>query len=68
MSREYRIVSDRWAGFEVQARRWWFPFWLQCRGQNGHHVNTHKTIEDAEAFAQRHAQYGGGVIKYLGRL
>jgi hypothetical protein len=24
---EYRIVRDNYAGFEVQRRTWWWPFW-----------------------------------------
>lgn len=25
----YRIVTDCYNGFEVQAWRWWWPFWMQ---------------------------------------
>lgn len=59
---EFRIVRDGFAGYEVQARRWWFPVWIQCGG-----TNTHKTLEDAEAFAVEFAKIGR-CIKYLGRL
>jgi hypothetical protein len=27
---KFRIVEDRFAGFEVQIKRWWFPVWIQC--------------------------------------
>ena len=57
---EYRIVRDMWAGYEVQIRRWWWPFWVQAD-----FANTHPTIDRAEEFAARHAQ---GVVKYLGRF
>ena len=30
MKNKYRIVSDNFQGFEVQIKRWWFPFWFQC--------------------------------------
>ena len=41
-----RIVTDGFAGYEVQTRYWFWPFWCQYR------TNTHSTIEDAEAYAR----------------
>lgn len=38
----YRIVEDRFAGYECQKWRLWFPFWTQIG-----FTNTHCTIEDA---------------------
>ena len=58
MSAEYRIVRDSFAGYEVQRRVWWWPFWRQCG-----FTNTHKTLEGAERYAEEHAQ---GCVKYLG--
>lgn len=55
---EYRVVYDRFAGYEVQVRRWWFPFWVQLGL-----VNTFSTLEAAELYAR-----AGGVAKYIGRL
>ncbi|MCU7531580.1 hypothetical protein LRM64_20430 [Prescottella equi] len=43
---EYRIVRDAWAGYEVQVRRWWLPFWVQ-KG----FTNTFSSIEDARDYA-----------------
>lgn len=60
MSPEYRIVRDTWAGYEVQIRRWWWPFWMQAGFSN-----THGSLEAAERWAAAHAQ---GEIKYLGRF
>lgn len=57
---EYRIVSDRYAGYEVQKRVWWWPFWRQVGFSN-----THSTIERAEAFALGDANR---IVKYLGSL
>lgn len=60
---EYRIVRDAYAGYEVQILRrilWIFPKWVQAGG-----TNTHKRVEDAEAYARAHA---AGVVKYLGDL
>lgn len=39
----YRIVRDRWLGYEVQVWRWWWPKWT-CAGFS----NTHSSIERAE--------------------
>ena len=61
--REYRIVTDNYAGYEAQMRRWWhYPFWVQLGG-----VNTHKSQEAAERHCKLHAQ-SGGVVAYLGSL
>lgn len=59
---EYRICIDRYAGYEVQIWRWWWPFWMQPR------TNTFSTIDAAEKFAERYARFGGGCVKYLGRI
>jgi hypothetical protein len=60
MRPEYRIVTDNWCGFEVQIRRWWWPFWTQADFSN-----THSSMEAAELWAARHAQKQ---VKYLGRF
>lgn len=56
----YRIVTDNYSGYEVQARRWWWPFWVQCN-----RCNTHPTIEHAEKYAEGVARK---VVKKLGSL
>lgn len=65
--KRYRIVTDSYAGFEVQAKRSWFPIWLQCSGRFCC-INTHPTVEKAEQFARRHAAGGGRFVKDLGLL
>jgi hypothetical protein len=50
MKARYRIVTDRWSGYEVQVWRWWWPFWVMPR------VNTHTTLEAAENYARGHAR------------
>lgn len=57
---KYRIVTDGYAGYEVQIWRWWFPFWVQLG-----FTNTHSTIERAERYARGNART---VVKYLGDL
>jgi hypothetical protein len=57
---EYRIVRDNFCGYEVQVRRWWWPFWIQAG-----FANTHSSVERAEAWAESHARK---TVKYLGHL
>lgn len=59
MAARYRIVRDRFAGYEVQVWRWWLPVWVQPS------TNTHPSVERAEAWAREHARGG---VKYLGAL
>ena len=46
--RQYRIVTDSYAGFEVQKRLWYYPFWFEINDQNSFIANTHFSIEKAE--------------------
>jgi hypothetical protein len=57
----YRIMRDSYAGYEVQFKPRFWPFWMQCFG-----CNTHRSIESAKAAAIRHANKD--VYEYLGRL
>ena len=41
---KYRIVPDTYSGWEVQSKRWWFPFWIQCLDLNGAFGNTHRSV------------------------
>ncbi len=61
LKNRYRIVSDDYAGYEVQIKRWWFPFWIQCGL-----CNTHLSADRAEAYARAHA--GKRLVKDLGFL
>ena len=46
----YRIVRDRFLGYETQVKKWWFPFmWFQCYG-----TNSHPTREMARECAETH--------------
>lgn len=49
---KFRIVRDHYAGYEVQAKRWWWPFWIQCGSRYGR-TNTHLTVEKAREFIER---------------
>lgn len=54
---KFRIVSDAYNGYEVQVRRWWFPFWIQCAC-----TNTHPSLEIAKEYIK-----GRGVVYWTGR-
>lgn len=60
MSNKYRVVRDRYLGYEAQFRPWWSPIWLQCYG-----VNTSRTLDRAEALCREHAT---PVVEYLGKI
>ena len=52
MNNKYRIVKDKYLGFEVQVKIWWLPFWwYQCGG-----INTHHSIENAERYIDIHSE------------
>ena len=57
---KYRIVIDNYLGYEVQIKKWWFPFiWIQCSG-----INTFSSVEKCEAFIANHKKVGV-VVEYL---
>ena len=59
----YRIVTDEFAGYEVQSWRWWWPFWVQGT------INTHSSIAEAEEYAEEYAKgRAKRVVKNIGRL
>ncbi|RVT96214.1 hypothetical protein EOD42_13950 [Rhodovarius crocodyli] len=64
---EYRIVTDNASGFMVQARRWWWPFWLQVG------FNSSSSAEGARQWIEREFAYAarkknaGKVVEHLGR-
>jgi hypothetical protein len=45
MKTKYRIVTDRFAGYECQEWNWYWPFWTQMNG-----INTHDSIEQARSW------------------
>lgn len=59
---KYRVVEDRYCGFEAQVKFWWAPFsWRQisCTG-TGLGANTSCTLELAIELCRMHA--GKGVV------
>lgn len=58
---KWRIVRDRWSGYEVQRKVRWWPFWHQPV------TNTHMSQEAAETWARRQAK-NTGVVANLGEL
>lgn len=49
MKKKYRIVTDVYAGYEVQYRYSLMPFWLQVNG-----TNTHVSPQDAEEWLREY--------------
>lgn len=47
----YRIVTDSYAGYEVQERVWWFPTWIQANKHN--RINTFCSIEEAKEWIEQ---------------
>jgi hypothetical protein len=62
-SAEYRVVTDRYCGYEVQYRPRFWPFWRQANGNN-----THSTLDEAVTYARRHARRDAHVVAILGRV
>jgi len=57
---KYRIVTDRYVGYEVQVRCW--PFWTQLS------LNSNSSIEDAEKWFLQYKEKQSRkieVVKYL---
>ena len=53
----YRIVTDRYCGYEAQFRPWWCPVWLQIGFSN-----THSSVEAARRFIDGSK---GTVVEYV---
>lgn len=45
---KYRIVTDGFNGYEVQVKKWYWPFWVQHGW-----VNTHSTLSGAERYVRQ---------------
>ena len=55
--KKYRVVEDNYCGFEVQGKRWWFPFWIQCSDFDGRICNTHLSLDRAKEFIKKKKNY-----------
>lgn len=65
MKNKYRIVTDNFAGYEVQVKYWWLPIcWLQIGDKNGRKTNTHASVSDAEKLISHH-KAGLRVVKVI---
>ena len=54
----YRVVRDRWLGYEAQYKAWWWPFFRPCeRGGSGVECNSNYTIESARQLCADHARH-----------
>ena len=48
---KFRIITDNFNGFEVQIKRWWFPFWVQCNYYDL--VNSFSSIKEAKDWIKK---------------
>lgn len=48
---KYRIVTDRYAGFEVQVWSVFYPFWSELN------INTNSSIEKAIEYIEKDFEY-----------
>lgn len=48
---KYRIVPDKYLGYETQIWRFWLPFWCQLG-----FANTHMTFDAAYEYAKKHKE------------
>lgn len=62
---KYRIVTDKFSGYEVQFKPWYLPFYYQVGDENNKHTNTSYTVEDAELLIERHKSRKVRVVKYV---
>ena len=46
----YRICKDNYAGYEVQYRLWWLPYYIAPES------NTFARLEDAERFIEGYSR------------
>lgn len=49
---KYRVVSDKYCGFEVQKRFLWI-FWIQTEGISSNSVNTFSTLDEAKQWIKK---------------
>ena len=43
----FRIVEDEYCGYEVQVKRWWFPFWIEKSQYGWVNANTFTSLDTA---------------------
>ena len=49
MKTKYRIITDGYSGYEIQYRKWWYPFWCEFGISN-----THQSPEKAKEWLIRY--------------
>ncbi len=47
----YRIIEDNFNGYEVQVKKWWFPFWIQ-KSKFGM-INTFNDLDKAKEWVNK---------------
>jgi hypothetical protein len=49
-SNKIKIVIDEYNKFEIQIKRWWFPFWIKC--WKNRIVNSFNSLDDVKKWIQ----------------
>jgi len=60
---KYRIVTDKYAGYEVQVKKWWLPFWMETFP-----IDSFRSVERAEQHIEdikNKTTFKSKVIKYV---
>lgn len=52
MKKQYRIVRDKFRGYEVQKRYFLLPIWFQIRDKELRPINTNGSIEEAKKLVE----------------
>jgi hypothetical protein len=63
MKNKYRIVTDKYAGYEVQVKKWFWPFWVETFPIDSFH-----SVERAEKHIENiknKTPFKPKVIKYV---
>lgn len=63
---KFRIVCDKYSGFELQYKPRFCPIWLQCDRSGGRGINSNRTIEEAHRLAANWSP-GGRVVEEFER-
>lgn len=65
--RKYRIVTDKYNGYEVRRKYRFLPIYMQIDKEGNWGVNTHTTVEEAEQFIRDIKKFESEVVKELER-
>jgi hypothetical protein len=55
---KWRIVTDKYNGYEIQKKFWWFPIWFQVGSYDGSLIGTNSftTLDSASQAMRKFAE------------